>query len=634
MPSIIYLSNGLSADLSASTAIVPALGGDDWSDPVGPIGVASGGGPTELYWIDREADIGDRKSWLATTALAVGGLPVQLQVQRVGTVLGNDLSVQIVAGDSRTGWRTGSAQLRFAGTDGAVYRVAAACGSGSMAEVAFSVAELPGAILPQIDHVVVLMNENRSFDNLIGWLYADGSAPAQFLPAGSAQYYDGLTEKGYCNADPDFDAGAPVYAVNGTTAWPDERGAIEPWFVPSPDPGEEFDHVRTQIFNGGAAAQMSGFLTDYLGQCDGGNAAQIMQSYSTAQVPVISQLARAFAVSDAWYASVPSQTWPNRGFAQTGSSDGKVNNDDYIPWDIETVFDVFSDQNLSWMVYNDGAMPALTKLMFLDKYIDNESNFSDLAAFQSACAQAADAPADQKLPAFSFVEPNFGLIGHDQTYHPPHDIRPGERYLADVYAAVQQSPYRDKIMFVVLFDEHGGTYDHVAPPDGAQPPWPHPVSTDGSDFGFDRFGVRVPAIVASSWVTPGTVFRSDTGTPLDHTSVLATLRDWQGLSDAFASMLPSPRIVSAPNLAYVLTQTSAQPWPVVPGPRLDQLAIFEPPDEAPLSGVQKGILIGAAGLARRRPFTREESRLAQMRLQTHGDGRAWMATFAEKLPMR
>ncbi|PPJ40806.1 alkaline phosphatase family protein, partial [Pseudoxanthomonas sp. KAs_5_3] len=84
--------------------------------------------------------------------------------------------------------------------------------------------------------------------------------------------------------------------------------------------------------------------------------------------------------------------------------------------------------------------------------------------------------------------------------------------------------------------------DHVPPPNGSKPPYPDPVATDGSNFTFDRFGVRIPAIVISSWVTPGTVFRSNTSVPLDHTSVLATLRDWLGLSDAFNNMLSSPRI--------------------------------------------------------------------------------------------
>lgn len=636
MASTIYLSNALSADLLASTAVTPALSDEYWSGPRDAIAVAHGGAETPLCWIDRDLGITDGDTWVVTATITVGRSAVSLQAQLVGTLVGSDIRVQIATGASSTGWQTGPAQLRFAAADAAIYRVTAVWTPGLSEGIVFAVCELPAAILPQIEHVVLLMNENRSLDSLLGWIYPPGTQtpPKRFLPAGSTPVYDGLIDRTYANSDPAVAGGEAVYASDGTTQWNGERGPILPWFVPSPDPGEEFAHVRTQIFGSGDVADMSGFLNDYLTQCAAGSAAQIMQSFSTAQLPVISTLATSFSVSDAWFASVPSQTWPNRGFVQTGSSDGKVNNDGYLPWDITTVFDVFSSQNLSWKVYNDGLMPSLTKVMFLRKYFDNLRNFGKLGAFQTACAQAADAPADLKLPALSFVEPNFGVVGHDQSYHPPHDVRPGEQYLADIYQAVQRSPYRDKILFLMLFDEHGGTYDHVPPPDGAQPPQPHPVSTDGSDFHFERFGVRVPAIVMSSWGQPGTVFRSDTGTPLDHTSVLATLRDWQGLADAFERMLPSPRIAAAPNLAYLLTETTPQAWPVVAGPSLELLAIPQPSDEEPLNGVQQGILIGAAGLARGRPLTPEETALELTRLRTHGDGRALAATFVEQLPLR
>jgi phospholipase C len=152
------------------------------------------------------------------------------------------------------------------------------------------------------------MNENRSLDNLLGWLYPPGTAPAQFIPFGSPTHYDGLVEDTYSNHDLGFDNDNPVYVSNGTTGWIGPRGAILEWFVPSPDPGEEFEHVCTQLFNGGDSADMSGFLADYLSQCTTENAGQIMQMCSTEQLPIISTLARSFAVSDAWFASVPSQT--------------------------------------------------------------------------------------------------------------------------------------------------------------------------------------------------------------------------------------------------------------------------------------------------------------------------------------
>lgn len=629
MPTNVYVANSLSENLSAATQIAPALSSDYWSDPQGSADVPDGGGQTELYWIDRNEGISDGDTWVVTSIAMVGGTAVALEVQLTGTFASSDIAIQIAAGGANTGWQTGNTRLAFTAADGNGYVVVGSYVSdGVYDDVVFAVsAQQQGMILPQIEHVVVLMMENRSLDNLLGWIYPSGTAPAQVLPAGSPAAYDGL-DLSLSNSDPSVNGGQPVHVTNGTTDWNEGARTITQWFVPSPDPGEEFDHVTVQISN-----DMGGFLTDYVTQQAGTPAEQIMQCYSVAQLPIISTLATAFAVSDAWFCSVPSQTWPNRGFVQTGSSDGHINNDYYLPWDINTIFDVFGANGLSWMVYNDGVLPSLTKVMFATKYGTNTTNFSGIAQFQAACAQADGAPAAQKLPAFSFVEPNFGTRGLDESYHPPHDVRPGEQFLATIYSAIEQSPYRDKILFILLFDEHGGTYDHVEPPGGAQPPSPGAVSSD-ENFHFDRFGVRIPAILISSWVTPGTVFRTNTGVPLDHTSVLATLRDWQGLSASFATTLPSPRIAAAPNLAYVLNETSPQPWPSLPTPPAALAVIPEPDDSEPLNSVQQSVLIGASGLAAGRPLTAPEVISAKARLQTHGDGRAFLMALQPHLPMR
>jgi phospholipase C len=626
MPTKVYVSNSLPDTLSARIQIAPALSSQYWSNPTGNTSLPTGGGLTEVYWIDRDVGIKDHQTWVVTSTITVGGSSVQLQLQLVGTFASSDMTVQIVAGSNSTGWQSNDTQLSFTASDSQVYNLTATYVSGIYDDVVFAVSLSQATILPQIDHVVVLMMENRSLDNLLGWIYPSGSTPAQVLPAGSPSAYNGLTTSLY-NIDPTVNNGQPVYVSNGTTQWSEGSNIVSEWFVPKPDPGEEFDYVTAQISN-----NMGGFLTDYATQQPGPSAAQIMQSYSVAQLPIISTLARSFAVSDAWFASVPSQTWPNRGFVQTGSSDGNINNANYLPCNITTIFDVFTKNNLSWMVYNDGTLQSLTKTMFLTKYLTNETNFSGISEFKAACAQPGTVPANQKLPAFSFVEPNFGVIGNDESYHPPHDVRPGEEFLSTIYTAIQQSPYRDSILFILLFDEHGGAYDHVLPPGGAQPPAPGATSSEG--FTFDRFGVRIPAIIVSSWVKPGTVFRSNTAAPLDHTSVLATLRDWRGLSNAFGTDLPSPRIAHAPNLAFVLTQTTAQPWPTLPTPPARLAQIAEPDDSEPLNSVQQSILIGASGLAAGRALTEEETRLALARLRTHGDGRAFARALQPHFPLR
>jgi phospholipase C len=641
MPTQVYIQNNLATSLGSSTTVSPSLSNDYW-------GVTANSEPnnatTEVLWMDRNQGITNHDTWIFTTTVNVGGADVLLQEQLTGTFASSDISVQIVASGQNTGWQSSNTSLTFNGTDGNQYRITATWSAdGTYDDLTFAISQVGSApILQQIQHVVVLMNENRSLDNLLGWIYGS-TAPSQVLPAGSPSSFNGLTANTYSNTDPNVDDGQPVYASCGTTAWSESSGPVSSWFVPSPDPGEEFEHVNVQVFNGGVTGEMSGFLTDFVGQVNAnggpaGSAAQIMQSYSPTQLSVISTLAQSFAVSDAWFSSVPTQTWPNRGFAQTGSSDGTTNNDDYIPWDIGTIFDVLQAQSIPWMVYNDGTLQSLTKTMFLAKYFGNETNFSGITEFETACAQPAGAPANQKLPAFSWVEPNFGVIGADESYHPPHDVRPGEAFLARIYNAIQASPYRDNILFVVIFDEHGGTYDHVVPPSGAAQPLPDPVATDGTGFTYSRFGVRIPAIVISSYVQPGTVFRSNTSVPLDHTSVLATLRDWLGLSSAFQSMLPSPRIAAAPNLAYVLTESTPQSWPslsVQSTALADVCAnIAEPPDEMPLNDVQRGILIGAAALAGGRPYTEAESRAAHARLRTYHDARSFLEALKPHLPLK
>lgn len=428
--------------------------------------------------------------------------------------------------------------------------------------------------LNNIEHIVVVMMENRSFDNLLGWLYDDQTDPPPFnLPDQQPATFAGLQPNTYYNEL----NGNRVYASHPPTAWPP---ANNPNVVPTPDPHEEFQFVTLQLFGTGspvpnAPADMSGFLLDYSAPDAGGaNAAQIMQTFGPAEANVINDLARNFAVCDHWYASVPSQTWPNRAFVHSGSSDGHLNNDDYELYDIPTIYNVLENQGKTWGVFHDTTfIPSLTLAQFMPRLMHYGDHFSKYDNFKNLCAADANAPAAQKLPQYSFVEPRFtpelGLftIDYPTDYHPPHNICRGEQFLADVYQAVRASPYRDSILVVITFDEHGGCYDHVPPPNGSAPPDPKPVSNDGT-FDFSRFGVRVPTILVSSYVRPGTVFRAPPGsTPFDHTSLLATLRDWLNLNgDPQNPFLTSPRIQNAPTLDGLLTLDDANKnsnWPAI-----------------------------------------------------------------------
>jgi phospholipase C len=456
--------------------------------------------------------------------------------------------------------------------------------------------------LTDIEHIVVVMMENRSFDNLLGWLYDNQTNPPKFnIPDQQPPVYEGLKLNTYSNVL----NGSPIPVSYPPTAWPP---ANNPNVVPTPDPNEEFVYVTNQLFGTktpapGATANMSGFLQDYSTTPAGvAGAGQIMETFGPTDANVINDLAKNFAVCDHWYASVPSQTWPNRAFVHSGSSDGHINNDDYELYDIPTIFNVLENQGKTWGVFHDTTyIPSLTLTQFSPQLLIHTNRFFKYDVFEQLCSAAATAPVAQKLPQYSFVEPRFtpelgfGGTQYPADYHPPHNICRGEQFLAGVYQAVSASPYRDKILLVITFDEHGGCYDHVPPPTGSAAPNPKPVSNDGS-FKFDRFGVRVPTIIISSYVQPGTVFRAPQGqTPFDHTSLLATIRDWLSLdADPKNPFLPSPRIQNAPTMKSVLTLDDTNKntnWPTITANCT--VGTDDQSLQTPLSQLQQSLIAGA-----------------------------------------
>ncbi|CAB3791130.1 alkaline phosphatase family protein [Pararobbsia alpina] len=438
-------------------------------------------------------------------------------------------------------------------------------------------------ILDQIEHVVVVMLENRSLDTLLGWLYAQGERPNVVLPAGSPATFDGLRPDMWNPSDPGFYNGGPTAQVFV------KQSASQPT-VPDPDPQETFDNVTYQIFGPGPVSPltpntMKGFVINYA-TTSTQDASQVLEGYSTAQLPVLAALARSYAVSDAWFASVPTQTWPNRAFAHAGTSNGNVNNGDAIPdpfdWDVPTIFNVLESQGDSWSVYTDTTLvPSLTRAMFpklWDPWLD--SHFEGFGAFVDACEK-------DRLPRYSFIEPSFLTEPNDM--HPPHDTRAGDAFLYSIWKAISTSPGWAKTLLIITFDEHGGCFDHVLPPFNAMTP--DQASSPGKEgFRFDRFGIRVPTVIVSPYIAAGTVFRSPTDTPYDHTSILATLRDWLGIPAS--AMLPSARIAKAPTLDAILTLSDARtdlPNIAAPLGHYDRPALTAPPND-----LQKSLVAASA----------------------------------------
>jgi len=386
-----------------------------------------------------------------------------------------------------------------------------------------------------IEHVVVLMLENRSFDCMLGWLYRDRPD------------FDGL-HGGESN---------PWHRPDGSIVnigvWNDGTLTPEAACIPDPDPGELFDDITMQIFGlcPDGTPRMNGFVDNYMRQPpDAGpyDPRAVMHCFTPEQLPVSSMLARSFGVSDRWFASAPCQTWPNRLFVHTGRGGGEVNNDSLpLPFLLPTVFRRLEARGRSWKVFFHD-FPQTAALTDIWPRIPTHFRFFD--------PEFAIDAARGTLPCYSFIEPRYftsrwrNHVPNDA--HPPHNVAYAEQLIAAVYNALRGGPAWDRTLLIVTYDEHGGCYDHVPPP-----PATPPGEAKSGTFAFDRYGVRVPAIVVSPYVPAGSVLRPPAdGPPFDHASIIGTLG---ALFDLGTPL--SPRVAAAPGLLPVLLARPDNPGP-------------------------------------------------------------------------
>lgn len=457
---------------------------------------------------------------------------------------------------------------------------AAAAGAGVPAAEAAQRSPLPAPPATNFEHLVVLMFENRSFDNLLGHLYPPGALP-------DGERFDGIVNSRYANPSPGGPVAAHVY-----------EGATDRIMrSPSPDPGEEYPHVNTQIFGtvdppsnahvsakamsppynappAGVAPTMDGFVTDYINNLvvtqgrepRRDEYAVAMGGFSPEMLPVTSALARGFAVYDAWFCAVPSQTFCNRSFFNASTSSGFVTNDGgpngYLKWEhnrVPTIFNRLEQAGIRWAVYFDESqIVSLTGFIHaptLQPYW--KTRFFGMQRFYEDAAAG-------RLPAYAFIEPR--LIFDHNDMHPPvaslefrdaagdvatvgavNDIRAGEMLLHEVYSAIRTSAAPTgsnalNTMLLVTFDEHGGCYDHVPPPAAAPP---GPLTDPEMGFGFDRLGVRVPAIAISAWTQAGAIIHEE----MHHGAAIATLCRKHGLAPLTARDAGARDLTNAVNLA-------------------------------------------------------------------------------------
>jgi len=366
--------------------------------------------------------------------------------------------------------------------------------------------------LGAIEHIVVLMLENRSFDHMLGYLY-QGSGNVS--PTG--QPFEGLQGT---ESNPGTD-GKPAAVFPITPSTPNA------YLMPGADPGEGYMATNSQMFGSNTApnpptATMQGFVTDFaytLGWetkegswsiVSGTTAQDIMGCYTPEALPVLSALARGFAVCDHWFGSAPTETLPNRAFALSGTSQGHMD-DKTKTFTSPSICASLGKAGVAWKVYGYDAEP-LTRHTFPDLSAAPAANFGLFKDFQQDAAAG-------NLPGFAFLEPSWGATGNSQ--HPNYDVALGEQLIHDTYTALRNGPDWDKTLFILTYDEHGGLFDHVPPPTGATPP-----DNSAGEFGFDftRFGPRVPTLLISPLIPAGTVYRVPAGaTPFDHTSVLKTI---------------------------------------------------------------------------------------------------------------
>jgi phospholipase C len=472
---------------------------------------------------------------------------------------------------------------------------------------------------PNIKHVFVLMLENRSFDHMLGF---SGLSSIEGVSAADSNNYNGQ----------DYPASNDAANVMGR------------------DPHHEFTDVLEQlcgpvtVYTGGPYPKInnSGFVINY-------RFGDIMKCYDTPKaLPVMMALANEFAVCDHWYSSLPGPTWPNRFFVHAASSGGL----DHSPTTLETIeweklkgfvfengsiYDSLVKAGKQWRIYRGvktplpGSIPSVAALKGIQ--------IRDTIAYEKF---ATDLKGDYPY-AYTFIEPNYGDVingsySGGQSQHPMDDVRRGELLIKSTYEAIRNSPLWLSSMLIITYDEHGGFYDHIAPPVAIPPgdTGPHSVY-NATGFAFDQYGVRVPAIVISAYTPKNVVSHLF----YDHSSIPATLEQMFNMPaltrrDAASNTVGS---LAALPVARPDTGDGAPPktLPDISSPLLAEeawISTVHPkpvPDSAPVDG---GNLAGFLFVVRKSQLEKAEAdgikpELAEASTnipQTRGEARTYLET--------
>ncbi|XP_047983276.1 non-specific phospholipase C3-like [Salvia hispanica] len=360
-----------------------------------------------------------------------------------------------------------------------------------------------------IKTVVILVQENRSFDHMLGWMKSinpeiDGVTGQESNPLSTSDLSSSRVSYGH------------------------QSGNVEP------DPGHSFEACYEQIYgvpwsqesasNHNLHPTMEGFAQQ-AETIEKGMANIVMNGFKPEQLPVYKELVSEYAVCDRWFSSAPTLTQPNRLFIHSATSHGATENDTKMlieGYPQKTIFESVEEGGHSFGIYYQYPPSTLfyRNLRKL-KYIDNFHQF-DLS-FKRHCKEG-------KLPNYVVIEQRYfeTILAPGNDDHPPHDVSEGQKFIKEVYEALRSSPQWNEILFIIIYDEHGGFYDHVPTPATGVPSPDDIVGPEPYNFKFDRLGVRVPAILISPWIEPGTVLHGPSGpyptSEYEHSSIPATVK--------------------------------------------------------------------------------------------------------------
>jgi phospholipase C len=480
-----------------------------------------------------------------------------------------------------------------------------------------------------VEHVFVLMLENRAFDHMLGFSGITGTDAV----TGAATRVNGLT-------------GSEANSFNGVT-YPVSPGADN---VMPADPGHEFDNVLEQLSGPGAsytpgaaypAINNSGFVASYAATGGSANPAEIMKCFKPAELPALVALAQEFAVCDNWCAAMPGPTWPNRMFAHAASSAGLDHSPtraEIVRWETiggfqfpaGTIFDALKKNRTPWRLYAGDDFPmvaALKGISLLD--IRHYGNFaSDLA--QPAYPYG-----------YIFIEPSYHVTQdyrNSTSQHPLADVTLGESLIQEVYEAIRNSSLWNSSLLIITWDEHGGFYDHAAPPAAVAPGGAAP-GNKYSRFGFtfEQYGPRVAGIVVSPLVPKNVIDHR----LYDHASIPATIESIFKLGaltqrDRTANRLDALLSLSTPRATPA---TLLPPGAPAAAPAVMKMSV---PDlsaataSRPAETVDDGTLPGILHSAMRQDLEMSPSRRDEIlkrvdSIETREQARAYLAEVQRKL---